>query len=87
MEILPIGHYNYIPKHKISGIYQINSRPIRKLISMARVEEKLIDATNGKKGKTVIILSDGYIILSSIAPKTVAERFVVGNGEGDEQNR
>lgn len=75
MEIISIGHNNYIPKHKISGLYQINSRPIRSLISMARIKEKLIDATNGKKSKTVIILSDDFIILSSIAPKTLAGRF------------
>jgi extracellular matrix regulatory protein A len=78
LDIVSIGHNNYIPKSKISGFYQINSRPIRTLISTARIKEKLIDATNGKKSKTVIILSDDFIIISSIAPKTLAERFVGG---------
>lgn len=75
MDIISIGHNNFIPKHQISGLYQINSRPMRSLISKARVKEKLIDATNGKKSKTVIVLSDGFVILSSIAPKTLADRF------------
>lgn len=75
MEIVSIGHNNYIPKSKISGFYKIESRPIRSITSMAKIKEKLIDATNGKKSKTVIILSDDFVILSSIAPKTLAERF------------
>lgn len=80
MEIISIGHNNYIPKQRVSGFYQIDSRPIRKLITTARLKEKLIDATNGKKSKTVIILSDDFVILSSIAPKTLAERFAVKDG-------
>lgn len=83
LDIISIGHNNFIPKHKISGFYQINSRPIRSLISMARIKEKLIDATNGKKSKTVIILSDDFVILSSISPKTLAERFI---GDGSVNN-
>ena len=76
MDIISIGHNNFVPKHKISGFYQINSRPIRNLITTARLKEKLIDATNGKRSKAVIILSDEFVILSSISPKTLAERFI-----------
>lgn len=74
--MLSIGHENYVSKKKVSGIYNINSNPIRTLVHIARTKELLIDATKGKATKSVIVLSDGYVILSSISPKTLAvERF------------
>jgi len=75
MEIVSIGHNNYIPKSKISAILQINSRPVKKLLSNAGKTDKLIDASNGKRRKSVIITTDGYVLVSSIAPKTLADRF------------
>ena len=75
MGIISIGHNNFIPYQKISLVLQINSRPIRSLITQARTNEKLIDATNGKKSKSVIITTDGFVVLSSIAPKTLAIRY------------
>lgn len=75
MGIVPIGHNNFIPDMKLSMILQVDSRPIRNLISLARTNGTLIDATNGKKTKTVILTSDGYLVLSSIAPKTLALRY------------
>lgn len=73
--MLSVGHGNYVAKHKISGIYYINSNPIKDIVSSARIKEILIDATRGKATKSVVVLSDGYVILSSIAAKTLAERF------------
>lgn len=73
--MLSVGHGNYVAKHKVSGIYFIKSNPIQAIITQARIKEVLIDATRGKATKSVIVLSDGYVILSSIAAKTLAERF------------
>lgn len=56
-------------------ILQINSRPIKSIISRAGETDRIIDASSGKKRKSVIITTDGYVVLSSIAPKTLAERF------------
>lgn len=75
MEIISVGHNNFIPCNKISMILQVSSRPIRSMISKAREEDKLVDASSGKKTKSVILTTDGYTILSAIAPKTLAERY------------
>lgn len=74
--MLSVGHENYVSKDKVSVILNINSNPIKNLVSAARTKELLIDATKGKATKSVIVLSDGYVILSSISTKTLAvERF------------
>jgi regulator of extracellular matrix RemA (YlzA/DUF370 family) len=75
LEIISIGHNNFIPCSRISLILQISSRPIRSLISKAREEEKLVDATSGKKTKSVIVTNDGFVVLCAITPKTLAERY------------
>lgn len=75
MEIISIGHNNFIPLERISMILQVKSRPSRDIISKAREVDKLIDASSGKKRKTIIITTDGYVVLSSIASKTLALRF------------
>lgn len=64
-------------------ILQVSSRPIRSMISKAREDDKLVDATSGKKTKSVILTTDGYTILSSIAPKTLADRYQDEDGSSD----
>jgi extracellular matrix regulatory protein A len=73
--ILLVGMNNYVPKNKIEGFYDPDSRPMRKVISLKRDEQKLIDATHGRKTRSVILLENGYIILSSNTPETLATRF------------
>jgi len=72
--VLAIGHENYVSKSKVSGIYNVKSNPIRKIIDFARTQNVLIDATKGKATKSVIVLSDGFVILSSMTPQTLAEK-------------
>lgn len=73
--VLPIGYDNFVPINKVAMILQVDSRPVRSMISNARDREKLIDATHGKKTKAVIVTSDGYVVLSAVKPKTLADRF------------
>ena len=55
-----------------------SSAPIKRLISDAREQGKLIDATYGRRTRAVIITDSGHIVLSSIQPETVANRFTTG---------
>lgn len=73
--IMLIGMSNYIPKDRIEGFYDPDSRPMRKFINIKRIEEKLVDATHGRKTRCVILLHSGHAILSSISPDTLALRY------------
>lgn len=75
MAIFGVGHNNFLPKDNLLIILQVNSRPVRNLITNAKKTEKLIDATNGHKTKSVLMTVDGFVVLSAITPKTLAERF------------
>jgi regulator of extracellular matrix RemA (YlzA/DUF370 family) len=73
--MISVGHNNFIPTEKISIILHIESRPVRKLISTARRKEMLLTATNGRKTRSAVVTTDGYVILSSLTPETLSERY------------
>lgn len=76
LEILGIGHNNYIPKERISMILRSGSRPAKSLTSKAREQDRLIDAANGKKRRSIIITTDGFLVLSSLTTDTLYKRFL-----------
>jgi extracellular matrix regulatory protein A len=75
-EIILIGFFNYVPKEKITGIYRIDTNPVREMVQRAKQTFQLVDATRGKKTKSVIVLENGVLVLSAIKPQTLAKRFV-----------
>jgi regulator of extracellular matrix RemA (YlzA/DUF370 family) len=48
--------------------------PIKRLREAANRHQKLIDATNGRRTRTVIITDSDHVVLSSLQPETVAQR-------------
>ncbi|HEB70731.1 MAG TPA: DUF370 domain-containing protein, partial [Desulfobulbus sp.] len=51
------------------------SSPIRKLKDDARREKKLIDVTEGRRTRAILILDSGHLILSSVQPETISQRL------------
>jgi extracellular matrix regulatory protein A len=76
MSTVAIGHDNYLPINDIELVIQHNSKSksIRELISLKAGDERFGDATNGKRTRSVLLTKDGYLILSAISTKTIAER-------------
>ena len=75
ISILNIGYGNLINVREVISVLSPNSVPIKRLISEARDQDQLIDASNGKRTRAVIILETGEIILSALRPETIAHRF------------
>jgi extracellular matrix regulatory protein A len=73
--LVNIGYGNFLSREKIIAILQTGSSPVRRLIREARDDRKLLDATTGKKTRSVIVMDNGSIVLSSILPETLAEKF------------
>ncbi|MFH1856480.1 MAG: extracellular matrix/biofilm biosynthesis regulator RemA family protein [Candidatus Omnitrophota bacterium] len=79
-EILNIGFNNIVFKKRIISIVGADAAPVKRLREHAREENKLIDATNGKKTKSVIIADSMHVILCALSPETLSLR-VEGNSE------
>ncbi|MCL2352020.1 MAG: DUF370 domain-containing protein [Firmicutes bacterium] len=61
--------------NRIIAMVSSESAPIKRNIQDARERGMLIDATYGRRTRTVIIMDSGHVILSSVHPETVAGRI------------
>lgn len=72
--LINIGYGNVVNSDKIVTVISSDSAPARRLIQGAKDKGTAIDATQGRKTKSVIV-AEGYIILSALLPDTIADRF------------
>jgi len=73
--ILNVGYGNYVMADRIVAIASPDSAPIKRIISNLREQDKVIDATCGRKTRAVIITDAGYLILSAVNSETAAARI------------
>lgn len=83
--VLNVGFYNYVMTEKIVALVSSESAPMRRLIQTMRKEGNLIDATQGRRTKSVIFTSGSAIILSAISQETLAKRLNTGDVLSDEE--
>lgn len=75
MRLLNIGFGNMVSSQRLVAIVSPDSAPVRRIIQLARERDKLIDATLGRRTRAVIIMDSDHVVLSAIAPDTVAHRL------------
>ena len=75
IKLINIGFGNMISAHRLVSIIAPDSAPIKRLIQDAREMGKLVDATHGRRTRAVMIMDSEHVILSSLLPETVANRF------------
>ena len=73
--LVNIGFGNMVSANRVVAIVSPESAPIKRIISEARGDGKLIDATYGRRTRAVIIIDSGHVILSAVQPETVASRL------------
>lgn len=76
MNFINIGYGNIVSTDKIVSIVNPDSAPIKRLISEAREKGLVIDATQGRKTRGVIVTDSNHVILSAMQPETVVNRLV-----------
>ena len=72
--LINIGYGNMISSQRIISAVSSESAPIKRLVQEARDSGMVIDATYGRKTRTVIIMDSGHVVLSSLVTETVAQR-------------
>lgn len=82
IKLVNIGFGNIVSGNRIIAIVSPESAPIKRIINEAREKGQLIDATYGRRTRAVIITDSNHIILSSIQPETVAQRFASPKDSG-----
>ena len=79
-KLINIGYGNVVHTDKVLAVVSPDSAPGKRLVQAARDEGRSIDATQGRKTKGLIIMDNGYLVLSALLPETIAGRF---NGTGE----
>ncbi len=75
IELVHIGFSNVIAMNRVIAIVSPNSAPTKRTIMEGRNKGILIDMTNGRRTKAVIITDSGHVILAALAPETIAGRL------------
>lgn len=75
MRLINIGFGNAVAAGRVVAVVSPESSPIRRIVSDARDNGTLIDATYGRRTRAVVITDSGHIVLSAIQPETVAGRL------------
>lgn len=74
-ELLNIGFGNMVAVKRIVAIVNAASAPMKRLKEEAKQAGKLVDATNGRRTRSIIITDSDHIILSAIQTETIAQRL------------
>ncbi|MCR4606051.1 MAG: DUF370 domain-containing protein [Eubacterium sp.] len=80
MSFINIGFGNMINSDKICTVVSPEAAPIKRMIQTAKDDGYAVDATCGRKTKSVVVLENRTIVLSALLPETVVSRI---NTEGD----
>lgn len=73
--LINIGFGNVVNTAKIIAVAAPDAAPIKRMVQNARQTGKVIDATQGRRTKSVIFTENDYIVLSALQADTIARRF------------
>ena len=73
--LLNIGFNNAVAAERIIAVVSAETSPIKRLREAADRHQKLVDATNGRRTRTVIVTDSDHVVLSSLQPETVIQRL------------
>ena len=83
--LIHIGFGNMAMAERIVAIIQPASSPVKRLKDDARENGRLIDATQGRKTRSIIITDSNHVILSAIQSETIVSRIIMEDqGNSDE---
>lgn len=83
MKLINIGFGNMINAQRLVAIVSPDSAPIKRLIQECKERGTLIDATQGRRTRAVIIMDSDHVILTYLQCETVANRLDFEQGEMD----
>lgn len=75
LDALNLGHGNFLVSGRIVAILEPGSLPMKRLREKACEQNMLIDATAGRKTRSILVTDSKHVILSALAPQTLHDRL------------
>ena len=83
--LINIGFGNAVMAARVVAVVNPKSSPMKKLKDEARNEGKLIDATEGRRTRAILITDSNHVIVSSVQTETLTQRFKPLADQGEEE--
>lgn len=84
-ELMNIGFGNLVHTDKIYCIVTSDSAPAKRLVQRAKQEERIVDATQGRKTRSILVMESNLVVLSALGTDTLAGRFHELLGKKEEE--
>ena len=84
MKLVNIGFGNMVAQGRVIAVFSPESAPIKRVIREAEDNGMLINATYGRRTRTVVVMDSGHIILSAIQTETISSRMGSQTEDEDE---
>ena len=75
MKLISIGFGSTVCAERVLSVIAPESAPIKRLIQEARERGMLIDASFGRKTKSVLLMDTDHVLLSSVSPEILSARM------------
>jgi extracellular matrix regulatory protein A len=80
--LVNIGFGNVVLSERVVAVVSPGSAPMKRLKEEARERGKLVDATQGRRTRSIIITDSDHVILSAVQAETITQRFSADEPEG-----
>lgn len=74
-KLLNVGFGNMVAAARVIAIVDPGSAPMKRLKDEAKKAGKLVDATNGRRTRSIIVTDSDHVVLSAIQTETIAQRL------------
>ena len=75
MKLINIGFGSMITDEHLLAVLEPDSAPIKRVVQEARERGMLIDASYGRKTKSVLLMDTDHVILSALTPELLVGRW------------
>ncbi len=76
MQLLNVGFGNTVIVNRIIAVINTGSSPARKLKELAKNNGKLIDVTEGRRTRSILVMDSEHLVLSSVQTETIGQRML-----------
>ena len=73
-QFLNVGYGNLVNARKVVSIIHFEAAPVKRMVQCAKDSGTAVDATCGRKTKSVVVMDSGHIILSALLPETISKK-------------
>jgi regulator of extracellular matrix RemA (YlzA/DUF370 family) len=82
LRLLNVGYGNLVAASRVVAVVSPQSAPMRRLREEAASRGKLVDATQGRRTRSILVTDSDHVVLSAINPETIAARLAADEHPG-----